>query len=91
MDDARERFRNWPKFIDNSAVPEALLTEDGGAEQEGVQHCAIAVPSRSWQSGKPQLHRNIVKLTRFEGSIRIRAFQRRDDATGSAEDPPVGV
>jgi hypothetical protein len=28
-----ERFRNWSKFIDNSLVTEALLTEDGMREQ----------------------------------------------------------
>lgn len=35
MNSARERFRNWSKFIDNSVVGEALLTEEGGAEQGG--------------------------------------------------------
>ena len=91
MNDDAERFRNWSKFIDNSVVPEALLTEDGGAEQEDSDRCAVMFFSHSWQSGKPQLHRNIVKLTRFEGSIKIRPFQRRHDATRSAEAPPVGV
>jgi hypothetical protein len=91
MYDAGERFRNWSKFIDNSAVPEALLTEEGGVGQEGLSRGADRRFSRSRQNGKPQLHRNIVKLTHLEGSIKIRRFQRRDDSTRSAEDPPVGA
>jgi hypothetical protein len=91
IDDAGERFRNWSKFIDNSVVAEALLTEEGWAGQEGFPQCVMTFFPLSWQSSKLQLHRNIVKLTHSEGSIKIRPFQRHDDSTRSVEDPPVGV